>query len=134
MAFELRTFRLGVTHRPTARSAIGQHGDFPPGARVSRDLERVCIVREGNKLAAISTTCTHPGCIVGIRPYPGSGGDGTVELAGDWELGRPRLMAMRLLPHCHSAERATIIAIATAVASAVAGIGRVFWKIAVTGP
>ena len=31
--------------------------------RISR---RVCIVRDGNRLAAISTTCTHLGCIVGV--------------------------------------------------------------------
>jgi magnesium-transporting ATPase (P-type) len=29
-------------------------------------VERVCIVRDGNRMAAISTTCTHLGCIVAI--------------------------------------------------------------------
>ena len=30
------------------------------------ETRRVCIVREGDKMAAISTTCTHLGCIVGL--------------------------------------------------------------------
>ena len=59
-------FKPRVTYGPSARFAIGKPDDFPPGTRISRDVERVCIVREGNKLAAISTTCTHLGCIVGI--------------------------------------------------------------------
>lgn len=59
-------FKPRVTYGPSARFAIGKPEDFPPGTRISRDVERVCIVREGNKLAAISTTCTHLGCIVGI--------------------------------------------------------------------
>ena len=59
-------FEPRVTYGPSARFAIGKPEDFPPGTRISRDVERVCIVREGNRLAAISTTCTHLGCIVGI--------------------------------------------------------------------
>ena len=59
-------FKPRVTYGPSARFAIGKPEDFPPGTRIARDVERVCIVREGNKLAAISTTCTHLGCIVGI--------------------------------------------------------------------
>src|ERR1017187_1521311 len=59
-------FKPRVTYGPNARFAIGKAEDFPPGTRISRDVERVCIVREGNRLAAISTTCTHLGCIVGI--------------------------------------------------------------------
>jgi len=59
-------FKPRVTYGPNQRFAIGKPDDFPPGTRIARDAERVCIVREGNKLAAISTTCTHLGCIVGI--------------------------------------------------------------------
>lgn len=59
-------FKPRVTYGPSARFAIGKPEDFPPGTRIARDVERVCIVREGNKLAAISTTCTHLGCIVAI--------------------------------------------------------------------
>lgn len=59
-------FKPRVTYGPSARFAIGKPDDYPPGTRIARDVERVCIVREGNKIAAISTTCTHLGCIVGI--------------------------------------------------------------------
>jgi len=55
-----------ATYGQPARFAIGKPDDFPPGVRISLDVKRVCVVREGNKLAAISTTCTHLGCIVGI--------------------------------------------------------------------
>ena len=59
-------FKPRVTYGPNARFAIGKPEDFPPGTRIARDVERVCIVREGDRIAAISTTCTHLGCIVGI--------------------------------------------------------------------
>lgn len=59
-------FKPRVTYSPSARFSIGKPDDFPPGTRISRDVDRVCIVREGNRLAAISTTCTHLGCIVSI--------------------------------------------------------------------
>ena len=57
-------FKPRVTYSPNARFSIGKPEDFPSGTRIARETERVCIVREGNKLAAISTTCTHLGCIV----------------------------------------------------------------------
>jgi len=59
-------FKPRVTYSPSARFSIGKPDDFPSGTRISRDVERVCIVREGNRIAAISTTCTHLGCIVSI--------------------------------------------------------------------
>ena len=55
-----------ATYGPPARFAIGKPDEFPPGTRISLDARRVCVVREGSKLAAISTTCTHLGCIVGV--------------------------------------------------------------------
>jgi len=55
-----------ATYGQPMRFGIGRPEDFPPGTRIARDVERVCIVREGNKIAAISTTCTHLGCIVAI--------------------------------------------------------------------
>ncbi len=55
-----------ATYGQPARFAIGKPDDFPSGTRISLDVKRVCIVREGTKMAAISTTCTHLGCIVGI--------------------------------------------------------------------
>jgi cytochrome b6-f complex iron-sulfur subunit len=55
-----------ATYGQPQRFSIGKPEDFPPGTRVALDTRRLCIVREGNKLAAVSTTCTHLGCIVGI--------------------------------------------------------------------
>ena len=55
-----------ATYGQPARFAIGKPDDFPSGTRISLDVKRVCIVRDGGKMAAISTTCTHLGCIVGI--------------------------------------------------------------------
>lgn len=56
--------RPRTTYGQPNRFKIGRPEDFPPGARIAIDPKRVCIVREGNKVAAISTTCTHLGCIV----------------------------------------------------------------------
>lgn len=55
-----------ATYGQPNRFSIGKPEDFPSGARVSLDARRVCIVREGDKVAAISTTCTHLGCIVSV--------------------------------------------------------------------
>ena len=59
-------FKPRVTYSPSARFSIGKPDDFPSGTRIARDVDRVCIVRDGNRMAAISTTCTHLGCIVSI--------------------------------------------------------------------
>jgi cytochrome b6-f complex iron-sulfur subunit len=53
-----------VTFGQPNRFSIGRAEEFPEGARIAIDNKRVCIVREGNRVAAISTTCTHLGCIV----------------------------------------------------------------------
>ncbi len=55
-----------ATYGPPTRFAIGKPEEFPSGARISLEARRVCVVREGNKVAAIATTCTHLGCIVGL--------------------------------------------------------------------
>ena len=47
-----------ATYGEPNRFQIGRPEDFPPGARIAIDNKRVCIVREGDKVAAISTTCT----------------------------------------------------------------------------
>ena len=57
-------FKPRATYGEPNRFNIGRPEDFPAGARISIDTKRVCIVREGNRVAAISTTCTHLGCIV----------------------------------------------------------------------
>ncbi len=65
-------FKPRVTYGQPARSSrSASPTNFPPGTRIAREAERICIVREGNKLAAISTTCTHLGCIV-ASPTPAS--------------------------------------------------------------
>jgi len=53
-----------ATYGQPNRFGIGKPEDFPPGSRLALDARRVCIVREGDRMAAISTTCTHLGCIV----------------------------------------------------------------------
>jgi cytochrome b6-f complex iron-sulfur subunit len=53
-----------ATYGQPNRFSIGKPEDFPAGARISLDTRRVCIVRDGDNLAAVSTTCTHLGCIV----------------------------------------------------------------------
>ncbi|HUK19768.1 MAG TPA: Rieske (2Fe-2S) protein [Bryobacteraceae bacterium] len=63
---DLVFFKPRVTYSPSARFSIGKPDDFPSGTRIARDIDRVCIVRDGNRMAAISTTCTHLGCIVSI--------------------------------------------------------------------
>ena len=55
-----------ATYGQPQRFAIGKPDDFAPGTRIAIDTERICIVREGNNFAALSTTCTHLGCIVGV--------------------------------------------------------------------
>lgn len=56
--------RPRTTYGQPNRFKIGRPEEFPPGSRIAIDPKRVCIVREGNKVAAISTTCTHLGCII----------------------------------------------------------------------
>ncbi|HEY2858459.1 MAG TPA: Rieske 2Fe-2S domain-containing protein [Terracidiphilus sp.] len=56
--------RPRTTYGQPNRFTIGRPEDFPSGSRIAIDPKRVCIVREGSKVAAISTTCTHLGCIV----------------------------------------------------------------------
>jgi cytochrome b6-f complex iron-sulfur subunit len=55
-----------ATYGLPSRFAIGTPDEFPPGTRIAIDTQRVCVVREGQRFAAISTTCTHLGCIVGL--------------------------------------------------------------------
>lgn len=53
-----------ATYGQPNRFSIGKPEDFPSGSRIALDEHRVCIVREGDRLCAISTTCTHLGCII----------------------------------------------------------------------
>jgi len=58
--------RPRATYGDPQRFSVGKPEDYPAGSRMALETERICIVREGNKVAAISTTCTHLGCIVGL--------------------------------------------------------------------
>lgn len=55
-----------ATYGAPQRFTIGKPTSYPEGTRVAIEPRRICIVRDSNKLAAISTTCTHLGCIVGL--------------------------------------------------------------------
>ena len=52
----------GATKGPVP---VGPLGAFPPASRIAFDAPRICVVRDVNGVAAISTTCPHLGCIVG---------------------------------------------------------------------
>jgi len=66
VASNLVFFRPRVVYSPNSRFRIGKPEDYPPGVRIARESDRVCIVRDGDRMAAISTTCTHLGCIVSV--------------------------------------------------------------------
>jgi cytochrome b6-f complex iron-sulfur subunit len=55
-----------ATYGQPQRFNIGKPDEFPAGTRIAMGNRRICIVREGDKIGAISITCTHLGCIVGI--------------------------------------------------------------------
>jgi cytochrome b6-f complex iron-sulfur subunit len=55
-----------ATYGQPQRFNIGKPDEYPSGTRIALGERSVCIVREGDNIAAISTTCTHLGCIVGI--------------------------------------------------------------------
>jgi cytochrome b6-f complex iron-sulfur subunit len=55
-----------ATYGQPQRFSIGKPDEFPSGARIAFAQRKICVVREGNKVAAISTTCTHLGCTVGL--------------------------------------------------------------------
>jgi len=55
-----------ATYGQPQRFGIGKPDDYPPGTRITLENRRICVLRDGTKLAAVSTTCTHLGCIVGL--------------------------------------------------------------------
>ncbi|MDX1980017.1 MAG: Rieske 2Fe-2S domain-containing protein [Bryobacteraceae bacterium] len=55
-----------ATYGQPSRFSVGRPDEYPSGARIAIEPRRICVVREGDKLAAISTTCTHLGCIVSV--------------------------------------------------------------------
>ncbi|MCS7024639.1 MAG: Rieske (2Fe-2S) protein [Bryobacteraceae bacterium] len=55
-----------ATYGAPSRFSIGRPEEFPPGSRIAIEQRRICVAREGNQVAVISTTCTHLGCIVAV--------------------------------------------------------------------
>lgn len=55
-----------ATYGQPSRFSIGTPDEFPPGTRIALGDQKVAVTREGDKMAAISITCTHLGCIVGV--------------------------------------------------------------------
>jgi cytochrome b6-f complex iron-sulfur subunit len=55
-----------ATYGAPSRFSIGRPDQFPSGSRIAIESRRICVAREGNQIAVISTTCTHLGCIVGV--------------------------------------------------------------------
>ncbi|MEZ5398390.1 MAG: Rieske 2Fe-2S domain-containing protein [Bryobacteraceae bacterium] len=53
-----------ATYGQPQRFSIGKPEDYPPGTKLALDTRGICVVREANRVAAISTTCTHLGCVV----------------------------------------------------------------------
>lgn len=53
-----------ATYGQPNRFSIGKPEDFPSGTRITLGEHNICVVREGEKMCAISTVCTHLGCIV----------------------------------------------------------------------
>ena len=57
-------FRPRVTYGEPSRFKIGRPATFPLGTRLPLAAQRVTILRTQLGMAAISTTCTHLGCVV----------------------------------------------------------------------
>ena len=53
-----------ATYGAPNRFSIGKPDEYPSGSRMTLEPRRICVVRDGDKVAAISTVCTHLGCIV----------------------------------------------------------------------
>jgi cytochrome b6-f complex iron-sulfur subunit len=53
-----------ATYGQPNRFSIGKPEEFPSGTRIALEAHKVCVVRDGDKLSAISTVCTHLGCII----------------------------------------------------------------------
>ncbi len=53
-----------ATYGAPNRFSIGKPEEYPSGSRMTLEPRRICVVRDGDKVAAISTVCTHLGCIV----------------------------------------------------------------------
>ncbi len=55
-----------VTYGPPARVAIGKPEGFSSGTQTVFPEAKICVRRTDNRIAAISTVCTHLGCTVNV--------------------------------------------------------------------
>lgn len=55
-----------ATYGQPNRFNIGTPDEYPPGTRIALGDQKVAVIREGDRMAAVSLTCTHLGCIVGV--------------------------------------------------------------------
>lgn len=55
-----------ATYGQPSRFAIGTSEEYPPGTRMALGDKKVAVIREGDRMCAISLTCTHLGCTVGV--------------------------------------------------------------------
>ncbi len=53
-----------ATYGQPSRFQVGKPDEFPSGTKLALEDRRICLVRDGDQVAALSTTCTHLGCIV----------------------------------------------------------------------
>ena len=53
-----------ATYGQPSRFQVGKPDEFPSGTKLALEDRRICLVRDGDQIAAVSTTCTHLGCIV----------------------------------------------------------------------
>ncbi len=60
----LRLLRPNVFPEPTPRFTIGQPSDFPPGTVMTLPRQRLWVFSDEKGLYAISSICTHLGCVV----------------------------------------------------------------------
>jgi cytochrome b6-f complex iron-sulfur subunit len=63
-ALSLVFLRPRVTYGPPSRLAVGKADAFDPGTQVVLPEHKIVIRRVGDRVAAISTVCTHLGCTV----------------------------------------------------------------------
>jgi cytochrome b6-f complex iron-sulfur subunit len=63
-AASLVYLRPRVTYGPPSRVAVGKPDTYTTGSQVALPEAKIVIRRTGNKIAAISTVCTHLGCTV----------------------------------------------------------------------
>ena len=100
-----------ATYGQPMRFSIGTPDEYPPGTRIALGNQKVAVIREGNKMAAISITCTHLGCIVGVAdtgfacPCHGS----RYDLAGRVYKSQPAPLNLPVPPHSYESADVVVL-------------------------